>query len=70
MTPFVDFTDAQRLSPPEPTPGGRMSAFPHDRLEAGPFTRRCSKCGRIDHSDTELPGTCEYCPGLVPLVAA
>ena len=61
---------AQPPSSPELGSGGTLTAFPHDRLEPGPFKRRCPDCGRVDHGDSELAGMCEYCPGLVPLQVA
>ncbi len=70
MTPFVNTRKAQPPSFPELGFGGRVTAFPHYRLEPRPFTRRCPECGQVDHSDSELAGMCEYCPGLVPLLAA
>ena len=42
---------------------------PHEHLKPAPFARRCPKCGHVIHSDSGIAGTCEYCPGLVPLRA-
>jgi rubrerythrin len=28
---------------------------------------RCPRCGGVEHTDSELPGTCPVCPGLVEL---
>jgi len=69
VTTLIDIREAQLPGWPEPGSGGTATAL-RDRLEPGPFARRCPECGRVDHSDSELPGTCETCPGLVPLVAA
>ena len=70
MTTLVHIRKAQPTSSPELGSGGTVTAFPHDRLEQGPFTRRCPDCGRVDNSDSELAGMCEYCAGLVPLLTA
>jgi hypothetical protein len=50
--------------------GGVATVLPQRPLEPGPFVRRCPDCGREDHSDSELAGACEYCPGIVPLQPA
>lgn len=31
---------------------------------------RCPDCGRLEHTDSELPGACVFCPGLVELEPA
>jgi hypothetical protein len=69
MTTLVHIRKAQPPRSPELGSGGTVSAFPNNRLEPGPFTRRCPECGRVDQSDSELAGMCEYCPGLVQLQA-
>ena len=70
MTTLAHVRKAQPPSWPQLGSDGTVTAFPHDRLEPGPFPRRCPDCGRVDHSDSELAGMCEYCPGLVHLQAA
>ena len=69
MTTLIDIRVAPSDGKTRPGSGGTVGAY-RDRLEPGPFARRCPECGRVDHSDSELAGTCETCPGLVPLVAA
>jgi hypothetical protein len=32
--------------------------------------RRCPRCGHVEHTDSEIPGTCVFCPGLVELEPA
>ena len=70
MTTLTHIRNAQPPSSPQLGSGGTVTAFPHDRLEPGPFTRRCPDCGRVDCSDSKLAGMCEYCPGLIPLQTA
>jgi hypothetical protein len=31
---------------------------------------RCPRCGHVEHTDSELPGTCVVCPGVVALEPA
>lgn len=70
MTISIDTIETPSHGTLEPGFGGTVPALPHFRLEPGPFARRCPECGRADHSDSELAGACEYCPGIVPLLAA
>jgi hypothetical protein len=28
---------------------------------------RCPACGHVEHTDSEIPGTCVFCAGLVAL---
>jgi hypothetical protein len=70
MTPLLDTRETPVHSSQTAGSGGAATVFAQHQLEPGPFSRRCPDCGRIDHSDSELAGMCEYCPGLVPLQAA
>ena len=69
MTSHLDTRAAHHLAQAEPlAPRTRTPTRPLERTSPPP-ARRCPDCGRIDLSDSELAGTCEYCPGLVTLVA-
>lgn len=70
MTSHLDIRQARSLAEAEPL-AGRAAIPAADRAKTPlPLARRCPECGRLHLSDSELAGTCEYCPGLVRLVAA
>jgi len=69
MTPVADITELEAAFA-LPIADGPVATLEGPRSPESSRPHRCPRCGHVEHTDSEIAGTCVLCPGLVELEPA